>query len=438
MDDIPALFWALGLAVLLGLLVGLQREVAKTKYAGMRTFALVSLFGALCGLLAERFGGWVLAAGFAGIVAVILVGNFSRLPRCDAEDSGTTTEVAMLLMFALGGYLVIGDWGVAIAVGGALAVLLEFKPQLHGLAQRLETRDLKAIMQFVLITFIILPVLPDRAYGPLEVFNPFEVWLMVTLIVGISLGGYLVYKFFGGNAGVLLGGFLGGAISSTATTLAYARRARQNPEVQSLAALVIALASAVVFVRVLLEIAAVAPRLLPAAVAPLLGAMLLSLLPAGAFWWRLRHRSNRMPEPKNPTELGAALSMALLYVVILFIVAATREYVGQDALYGVAVISGLTDVDAITLSLARMTETGNLAQDSAWRLILTAILSNLVFKAAMAAALGGWRLLAYLALLFAVPLLGGAAMVVLWPEMDGGLWPWLDELLPQADGEQLR
>ena len=437
MTELSTVFQSLGLAILLGLLVGLQREIVKTEFAGMRTFALISLFGAVCGLLAQEFGGWVLVAGLLGIITVMLIGNLLKIAtRAEELKTGMTTEVAMLLMFAVGAYLSFGDWTVAIALGGALAVLLQFKPELHSLAARLGTEDLKAIMQFVLITFIILPVLPNETYGPLDVFNPYEAWLMVTLIVGISLTGYLAYKFFGGGAGVLLGGLLGGAISSTATTLSYSRRAHHNPEGAMLAALVIALASAVVFVRVLIMIGVVAPRVLPTAIVPMIMGLLISLAPAAFFWWRVHHRPTAMPSQKNPTELKAAITMAVVYVAVSFLLTATRRYIGDEALYLVAMVSGLTDVDAITLSTSRLVAAGNLNPDSAWRLIFTAILSNLVFKGGMVGVLGGWRLLKYVALLFAPPLLAGIAIIWLWPE-GSLLGSWFEGIILKGQDEGL-
>lgn len=414
--DIPPLFQSLGLSLLLGLLVGLQREVAKTEFAGMRTFALISLFGTMCGILAQEFGGWVLVAGFLGVIAVLFIGEILKITaQREQIHIGTTTEVALLLMFAIGAYLTYGHWNVAIAMGGVLAVLLQFKPELHGVARWLGTDDLRAIMQFVLITFIILPVLPNRTYGPLDVFNPFEIWLMVTLIVGISLGGYILYKLVGRSAGIVLGGLLGGAVSSTATTLAYSHRARYEPEGAPLTAMVISLASAVVFIRAGIEIAVVAPTLLVAAIGPLIVGLLLSLAPVALFWWRVRQRPVQLPQQKNPTEMGTAVSMALLYTLILFLLAATKEYMGEQALFLVAGVSGLTDVDAITLSISRLVVDGGIDKDSAWRLILTAILSNLIFKGGMAASLGGWRLFKYVGLLFIFPLLGGVALIWWWP-----------------------
>ncbi len=393
MEELPQLFRALGLSLLIGLLVGLQREAGEQHFAGLRSFALVALYGTVCGFLAMRFGGWVLAAGFLGIVAVMAAGNLPKLRQPFEDiDPGTTTEVALLLTFALGAYLAYGRWEVAVVVGGATAVLLHFKPELHGAVQSLSPKDLRAIMQFVLITFIVLPVLPDRGFGPLQSFNPFEIWLMVTLIVGISVAGYLVYQFLGRRAGVLLGGVLGGAVSSTATTMAFARRARGGGAVAA-PALIIAVASAVAFVRVLAEVSVVAPALLLGAALPL-GAVLAALLAPSLLYWRwVKEESTQLPPPRNPTELGVALGMAVLYALITVALNVADRYVGENALFLVAIVSGLTDVDAVTLSVAQMGSREAVAPDVAWRLILVANLSNLVFKVAMAGVLGGVALL---------------------------------------------
>ena len=228
-------FAQLGISLLLGLLVGLQREHAASGIAGMRTFPLITVLGTLSALMAPSLGNWIIPAAMFGLAAVIVVGHVVQLRQVEPH-TGTTTDMAMLVMFAVGAYLVVGPMVVAVAVGGGVAVLLQYKPEMHRVAQKLGDEDLRAIMQFVLISCIILPVLPNKNFGPssllglttnaLDVFNPFETWLMVVLIVGMSLGGYIFYKFFGRDAGILLGGVLGGAISSTAATVSYARRAK--------------------------------------------------------------------------------------------------------------------------------------------------------------------------------------------------------------------
>lgn len=408
------IFQQLGIAVLLGLLVGLQRERAAGRMAGMRTFPLITVLGTVSALLGLQFGGWVVAAGLLGIIAVQSVAHLLRIRQPD-PTLGTTTDVAMLLMFAVGALLVVCPMPVAIAVGGGVAVLLQFKPELHGFVERLGDRDIRAIMQFVLITCIILPVLPNRTYGPLEVFNPFETWLMVVLIVGMSLGGYIVYKFLGRNAGILLGGVLGGVISSTATTVSYSRRAGGDLLHLRTAAIVILIASTVVYARVLTEIAVVAPDFLRTAAFPVAMLMVLTLLPAMAVWFRVRRQPAEMPEQENPTQLKSAVVFGLMYALVLFALAAAERYVGGEGLYAVALLSGLTDMDAITLSTARMSRTDPAIAADGWRLIVAAAMANLGFKSGLAGMLGGWRLLVRIAILFAIPAIGGAALLLFWP-----------------------
>ena len=259
----------LGIALGLGLIVGLQRESTASELAGVRTFPLVTLLGAVCALLALTAGGWVLAAGLVAVAAATAMGNVARLRGGDV-DPGITTEIALLLMYGLGAYTMGGNRAVAVVLGGTVAVLLHFKAELHGLVTRLGAAELRAVMQFVLLALVVLPVLPDTTYGPYAVFNPREMWLMAVLIVGLSLAGYIALKFFGERAGIVAGGLLGGLISSTATTVSWSRLTRGQPEASRAAALVIVIASTVVYGRVLVEIGAIARPFLAAATPPIL------------------------------------------------------------------------------------------------------------------------------------------------------------------------
>ena len=410
---ILTLFGQLGISLLLGLLVGLQREHTDSARAGMRTIPLITVLGTVCAMLGLEFGGWIVAAGLLGIVAVLAVAKLAGT-KSDDFDLGTTTDVAVLLMFGVGALLVVGPMVVAIAIGGGVAVLLQLKPELHGFAKKLGDEDLRAIMQFVLITCIILPVLPNQTYGPLDVLNPRETWLMVVLIVGMSLTGYIVYKFFGRTAGILLGGILGGAISSTATTVSYARAARGRRTGTASAAIVIMIASTVVFVRVLVEIAVVSPDFLRTTAGPLLILMALTMVPSLGVWYWVRRRPSPMPEQKNPTQLRSAVFFGLMYALVLFALAGAKQYVPDGGLYLVAALSGLTDMDAITLSTARMSLGDETIAAEGWRLIVVASLANLLFKAGIIGMMANWRLLGQIVLLFSIPLLGGGLLLWLW------------------------
>jgi len=416
MPPTPDIFQQLGVALLLGLLVGLQRERATATMAGVRTFPLITVLGTVSALLAVEVGGWIVAAGALGIVAVLVMGHLPKF-RQEDPDVGITTDVAMLLMYAVGAFLVVGPMAVAVAVGGGVAVLLQFKPEMHRVAEKLGDEDLKAIMQFVLITCIILPVLPNKEFGPLSVFNPFETWLMVVLIVGMGLGGYIVYKFFGRDAGIMLGGFLGGAISSTATTVSYSRQARTEHFPARVASIVIMIASTIVYVRVLVEVAVVNREFLRQAAPPVIILAVCTLIPGLALWFRVRRQPAKMPEQENPTHMKSAIVFGLMYALVLFALAAAKRYLPGEGLYAVAALSGTTDMDAITLSTARMVEDGKLLATEGWRLIVVAAMANLIFKAGLAGVIGGRRLLIQISILFLFPLAAGIALLAAWPTL---------------------
>jgi uncharacterized membrane protein (DUF4010 family) len=404
-----------GVALGLGLLVGFQRERTKAALAGVRTFPLITLAGALCGALSrELAAGWIVAAGLIALTALVLAGNVAGW-RQGQGGVGTTTEVAALVMFLVGGLAVLGFVPLAVITGGVVAVLLHFKQPMHGLARKLSDAEVQALMRIVLIGLVILPALPDETYGPYEVLNPFRIWLMVVLIVGISVASFLLYRLVSTRTGTLLGGVLGGLISSTATTASHARRAGEDPGFGRMAAAVVMVASTVIFVRIFVEVGAVAPRLLPRIAAPLATLALFNVGLSAIGIARVRRREVDGPEREDPTELKAALVFGALYGVILFAVAAAKHHFGDAGLYGVATVSGLTDVDAITLSIATLADAGRVEVGTAWRAILLAVSANMVFKTVLGLALGGRAMIRPLALLFAPSLVAGLAILAFWP-----------------------
>src|SRR5574341_317456 len=323
-------FQTLGLALGLGLLIGLQRERTESRLGGIPTFPLICLLGTFTGLLADAHGAWVLAGGFVALAGLLAVSNLARPAGAPVEPGdegpGQTTEIAALLTFALGAYLVNGNRSLAVVAAGVIVILLHLKAPMHRFVQAMGERDVRAVMQFVVISLIVLPLLPDQNYGPYGVLNPFDLWRMVVLIVGISLAGYVSYKILGERTGTLLGGALGGVIASTATTVAYARRSKTAPGAHVQAAFVIMAASTVAFVRVLVEITAVAPRQAGAMALPLTAMLVwMALIAIGIFAFYRGHKEE-LPSPENPAELKAALVFALLYGIILLAVAAARHH----------------------------------------------------------------------------------------------------------------
>jgi uncharacterized membrane protein (DUF4010 family) len=273
---------------------------------------------------------------------------------------------------------------------------------------------MRVIMQFVLISMVILPVLPNRPYGPFDVLNPREIWWMVVLVVAMSLAGYVALKLFGGRSGIVLAGLIGGMISSTATAVSAARRGAGREHLDA-STLLIVLATTVVYARVLVEVAAVAPGSL-GTIAPPIGIMLAgSALLAWILWRKAGRSSAESLTHRNPTELRSALIFGALYALVGLAVAFARQRLGERGVYLAAGISGLTDMDAITLSTARMSARGALPEIIVWRAILIALLANLAFKSAIVLVLGGNALGRRVAAWFGVEVAIGVALLVLWP-----------------------
>jgi len=407
-------FEQLGIALGLGLLVGLQREWDAPHVAGIRTFAMIPVLGALCAQLSLPLGPWIVAAGMLALAAVLILGRVMKV-RAGKAGAGLTTEVAALVMYAVGAVLVLGQMTVALAVGGAVVVLLQYKKPLHAFVDRIGQEDIRAIIQLALIALVILPILPNQAYGPYHVLNPFRIWLLVVLIVGLSVAGYILYRFLGPRVGTLVAGVLGGVISSTATTVSYARQARRAPTTAALSAVVVVIASVIVFGRVIFEVAVVAPDVLAGVIGPLLAVTAwMAVVAAGLYFLTPRHGQD-VPTRDSPAQLRAAIVFGLLYAAVLFAVAVAKEHFGDRGLYVVSALSGLTDMDAITLSTAQMIDTGKVASATGWRMILLGAMSNLVFKVVMVAALGGRAMLKRVAVAFGLSIAGATAVVAFWP-----------------------
>jgi uncharacterized membrane protein (DUF4010 family) len=407
--------YTLATALGLGLLIGFQREWAEEHAAGIRTFPLITLLGAVTALIAREFGPLPLVGGLIG--TVLIMGLSQVLRWKDGEKgSGITTDMAALVMFSVGALLVVGQLASAILVAGAVAVLLQWKRPLHDFVRQLGEPDIRAIIRVVLIGLVILPLLPNEDYGPYAVLNPFKMWLMVALIVGISLVAYLTYKLLGARAGTLLGSFLGGLISSTATTVGYARTSRNDKALVPMASAAIMIASTIVFVRVLFEIAIVAPEVLMRTGPPLVAMMaFMGALAAISFRLTGKQDTPEKPNHKPPSDLLAAVIFGLLYGAVLLGVAFAKENFGDEGLYVVAVLSGLTDMDAITLSTAQLIKNEGLEASTGWRVILVGSIANLVFKAGAVAVLGNRHLFWRVLLLFSLSAAFGAGIFVFWP-----------------------
>ncbi|SNX60264.1 Uncharacterized membrane protein, DUF4010 family [Nitrosomonas ureae] len=363
----------------IGLLIGLERERSPGSRAGLRTFALVALFGTLAAMLSEKVTPWLLPSGLV-IVGLMTISTYLRA-KDENADPGTTTVAAILVCYGLGAAVWYGYHNLAVMLAIITTILLYFKAELHGITQNLSRRDLISVLQFAVLSFIILPILPDKNFGPYEATNPHQIWLMVVLISGVSLAGYIALRLLGQRHGAILGLF-GGLVSSTATTLVYARRSVENQSFTQLAVVVILIANLTVLIRLAIISTVASPAIVPQLL-PVLGSGFLLGASVTAYWWHKLSKLQEealMPEIKNPTEIRTAATFGLIYGIVLFCSAWLSDIAGSGGLYAVAVISGLTDVDAITLSSLRLYELGKLDITQAVMAISLGLLSNIGFK----------------------------------------------------------
>jgi uncharacterized membrane protein (DUF4010 family) len=377
----------------IGLLIGLERERKTDVKAGLRTFGLTAVFGCLAAMLGEHSGsGWILAAGLM-IVASMIIVALARDPLDDG-DPGTTTVIALSVCYGLGAMTWFGQATLAVMLAITTTVLLYFKAQLQSVTRSLTHKDLISMLQFGVLSLVVLPILPNHDYGPYQTLNPHQIWWMVVLISGLSLAGYAALRIIGSRHGAALLGLFGGMVSSTATTMVFARNARDDAKLETTATLVILIANLVVTLRLCLVAVVLAPTLLVPLASVLGGGVLLGTLFALARWRTLGATGNLpLPEVKNPTEIRTALSFGLLYGIVLLLSAWLQDVAGSQGLFLVALASGLTDVDAITLSTLRLFNQETLTAQAAVIAIGLAALSNLLFKSGLVVAIGG-RLLA--------------------------------------------
>lgn len=372
----------------IGLLIGLERERSPAAKAGLRTFALTALLGTLLAMLAQKTGThWILAGGLIAVAAMIISAYMNDK---QSGDPGTTTQAALMLCYGLGAVIWYGHATLAVMLAIVMTILLHFKPELQSISKSLSRRDLQSILQFAVLSFVILPILPDQNFGPYQTLNPYQTWLMVVLISGLSLAGYVAMQFIGQRYGAPLLGFFGGLVSSTATTLVYARHGKNNEALSRLAAVVILIANLVVLVRLAVVSGIVAPGIV-LQIIPVLASGLIFGAVVTFFWWRRFSGADDFPMPEitNPTEIRTALSFAALYAVVLLASAWLSDISGNWGVYLFAFVSGLTDVDAISLSMLRLFEQGKLLPDQVVISISIAYLSNLVFKFGLVIAIGG-------------------------------------------------
>ncbi len=396
--ELPELFYRGGVALFIGLLAGLQRERVQQKqsrelsFGGARTFPLIALIGYVAAMLSglHDLPGIFMVA--LGVVAVLIGISYAFSAR--KGQFGMTTEMAAILVVLAGGLCYWGRLPLAVALGVATTALLTIKVQTRHFVRRLSREDVMATVKFAIISAIILPVLPNRTYGsaPFDVLNPHKVWWMVVLISGIGFLGYILIKLVGTRRGVGLTGLLGGLVSSTAVTLSFAQRSRGQDTMAKPFAVAILVSWAIMFVRVIIEVAVVNSAMLVRLWLPMTGAGATTLAYCAYLYFGRRGTIQEEEDDEryaNPFELAPALTFGLLYGLILLVAGAAQMYFGDTGLYLSSLASGLADVDAITLSVAELTlDPSRLSLTSGARAVVLAVVSNTMVKAGIVIATG--------------------------------------------------
>ncbi len=403
-------FVQFAIALFIGALIGLEREKKKAAggklgIGGIRTFLLFAEAGAIAAWLALKFQAPVIFVGAGALVTAMVVVGYREDVRQHPTDYGLTTEMAALVVFLLGGMVLYGYAEVAVGLAIATLAALAWKEPLHAFIHGLDTDDIFAGLKLLIATFIVLPVLPNRVLDPWGALNPYKIWLLVVLISALSLVGYAAARWMGERKGIALTGLVGGVVSSTAVTLAFTRRSREpgGDAMSGPLASGIVLAWAVMFARVGVIVAAVNQPLAWHLATPLAVLTLASLALAWAF---ARHAHVAHPQRvavplKNPFSLTSAIHFALLFTGVLLIVKLGEHYLPASALYVVATVAGLTDVDAITLSMSDYARaTGAVATAAA--AIAIGWVANTAFKCGIVAMLGSRALLRRIAAATAV------------------------------------
>lgn len=394
---------SLALALAAGLLIGLEREQSRPApelcrgfLGGIRTYPLIALVGGVGVMLSKQLGAWPLAVAGLGIAALLVLTNWQD---AKAGHPGLTSETSALLTFLLGALAladgVIADVQRRIFVVGSLAVattmLLSTKASLREFSARVSKDDVLATLKFLLVAVVLLPILPNEEHGPYGVLNPYRIGFMVLLIAGIGFVGYVAMRLWGHGRGLLVTGAVGGLVSSTAVTLAASARAKQTPDLAGLAALAVIVASTIMFVRILVTVFIVERALFTPLLPPLAAMAVVGLAICAFFYVRQQKDTSTgtTVELTNPFELSSAVKFAVFFVVILVVSRWATETFGESGTYVTGALAGLTDVDAITLSMANLVKSGTLDVKVAERTIVLAACSNTLVKGGMSMVLAG-------------------------------------------------
>ncbi len=377
----------------LGALIGLERQWERQVGqhdqrvpAGLRTFTLWAMLGTVCAHLSKSGHPYLFVAGLGAVS--IWLGIFLHFRTRDKVGAGFTTAATGLLTYLLGGLVVAGEARAALVLTVAVLLLLAGKPSLHSLSKSFTPEDARMALQFLAVTGAVLPLVPDRDFGPMGAFNPRSIWLMVVMVSGLGFAGYIAVRWFGASRGIALAGFAGGLASSTATTLGMSKMSRERPDLAEDCTLALVIACTIMLWRVEVLVLAVSPSLALAVLPDFLLMSLPGVVFAGRRLWRGSGSTAAATEYRNPLSLRVALQFGALYAVVVFVVKIATVWFGDAGLLVVSFFSGLTDLDAIALSLSNLLRDGQVPIELAMQGIVLGAVANSLLKATLAASLG--------------------------------------------------
>jgi uncharacterized membrane protein (DUF4010 family) len=430
-------------AIFLGALIGLQREYEQReskvkRFAGIRTFTIISMLGALMGYASVNLNNYALA--IVGFIAVLLFASVSYvITYLKYKDNTSTTEISAVIIYVLGLLCATGFVRISVIAGVLLAVVLTFKEQIHELPEHILKNELFAVVQFALVSLVILPLIPNKSYSPLDwpafagllrvfgvsdsimgqlnIFNFYQIWFMVMLISGIGFLGYLLVKFLGARKGYGLTGIVGAFASSTAVTLSMSTESKKYPQMINPLVMAVVLAGATCYIKMIIEVIVINSGLLRLLIVPF---GLMGLVGyVSAFLLYLKDRRKEKKEDvekiklKQPFAIVPALKFGLFFVFVIILTKVLQIVAGSAGLYLASIVSGIADVDAITLTMSSLSKTGSIANSVAVASIVLAAASNTVVKAVMTWMFGEKKFAMYISIIFLIILILGIGAVFL-------------------------
>jgi len=378
-----------GIALVLGAFIGAEREMIQQhlniqEFGGIRSFMFIAIMGFLSAYLSKELTIWITLITFIILSLLVAIGYIHKSFR--EEKSGITSELSALITFVVG-VLCYTDYSLAIIIGIVTALILSMKTPLHTFMTKVKDEEFFATVEFALLTFVVLPLLPNKTIDPWNIFNPYEIWLLIVFILGISFIGYILSRMIGSKKGTFLTGIIGGIVSSTALTQAMSMRSKTQGKLMGTLVAATLAATAVMFIRIVFIVVALNNKLLPSLVIPFSLLFLLTVVEMLMYLFGIKQKEKpntgdqQDVMTESPFKLMPAVKFGLFFMIILFITEMSKRYLGVNMIYFTALISGLADVDPFLLSMIKLSVEDPSFMATATKAIMLAVVSNMAVKA---------------------------------------------------------